>query len=72
MFDIFPVTVNLSVIHFIATTVILLVLLISAAKKWTEREKRADEVMNRQWGLQGYVNGEGRFISRVNDDNVNK
>jgi len=67
MFDIFPVTVNLSVIHFIATVIVLLFLLVSAAKKWTEREKRADEVMNRQWGLQGYVNGEGRFISRTKD-----
>jgi len=69
MFDIFPVTVNLSVIHFIATTVILLILLISAAKKWGEREKRANEVMDKQWGLQGFVDGEGHFVSRVSDDN---
>ncbi len=68
MFDIFPITVNLSVIHFFATTFVLLILLIGAAKKWSEREKRADEVMSKQWGLQGYVNGEGRYISRTKDN----
>jgi len=67
MFDIFPVTVNLSVIHFIATVVVLLILLVSAAKKWTERERRASEVMNKQWGLQGFVNGQGHFVSRTKD-----
>ena len=67
MFDIFPITVNLSVIHFFATAVILLILLVGAAKKWSEREKRADEVMSRQWGLQGFVDGQGHFVSRIKD-----
>jgi len=67
MLDIFPVTVNLSVIHFFATAIILLILLVGAAKKWSEREKKANEVMDRQWGLQGFVDGTGRFISRTKD-----
>ncbi len=67
MFDIFPITVNLSVIHFFATAVILLILLVGAAKKWAERERKADEVMSRQWGLQGFVDSQGHFVSRTKD-----
>lgn len=67
MLDIFPITVNLNVLHFGATTIVLIILLVHAASKWDVRKRKADEAMGRTWGFQGFVNGEGRFVSRVRE-----
>lgn len=68
LLSIFPITVNLNVLHFAATTVVLIILLIHAYARWDKMRRHADEVMDKQWGLQGYVNGEGRYVSRVKED----
>ena len=68
LLEIFPITVNLNVLHFAATTVVLIILLVHAASRWDIRKKKADETMNKIWGLQGFVNSEGRYVSRSKED----
>lgn len=58
-------TIDLNFLHFLVTVIVLLFLIVSHTVKYYRQREKFDEAFSRPWGLIGFVNKDGRYISRV-------
>jgi len=57
--------ISLDFLYFILVAVPILGLVLNEFKKSFKRDEKISNAYQKNWGLQGYVNSEGDFISRV-------